>query len=149
MSRSNQLDGTRVCIARLLRGRTPACSQAESTHSAEEADDMTCAICLDRTQLVDIALVKGCEHQYCGECLGILDGYPHQLRKRLQHQPLNGTREQRSTLELSCPAVVVSLTVCTPACCMQPAVQGSCIPFWSSCCAFCQAVDLLTCLGAT
>lgn len=31
-----------------------------------EADDMTCAICLERTQLVELALVKGCEHQYCG-----------------------------------------------------------------------------------
>jgi hypothetical protein len=28
---------------------------------------MTCAICLERTPLVEIALVKGCEHQYCGE----------------------------------------------------------------------------------
>lgn len=28
---------------------------------------MTCAICLERTQLEEIALVKGCEHQYCGE----------------------------------------------------------------------------------
>jgi hypothetical protein len=42
-------------------------SQGTNSISAEEADDMTCAICLERTQLEEIALVKGCEHQYCGE----------------------------------------------------------------------------------
>lgn len=42
--------------------------QGADGDSAEEADDMTCAICLERTPLIEIALVKGCEHQYCGEC---------------------------------------------------------------------------------
>lgn len=46
-----------------LPARVP-CLQGDS---AEEADDMTCAICLERTALTEIALVKGCEHQYCGE----------------------------------------------------------------------------------
>jgi hypothetical protein len=42
--------------------------QGADGDSAEEADDMTCAVCLERTPLIEIALVKGCEHQYCGEC---------------------------------------------------------------------------------
>uniref|UniRef100_A0A383VAZ7 RING-type domain-containing protein n=1 Tax=Tetradesmus obliquus TaxID=3088 RepID=A0A383VAZ7_TETOB len=52
---------------------TPA--QAEEGDAAEEAaseasaDDMTCAICLERTQLTELALVKGCEHQYCVNCI--------------------------------------------------------------------------------
>lgn len=29
-------------------------------------DDLTCAICLGQIQPLDLALVKGCEHQYCG-----------------------------------------------------------------------------------
>lgn len=30
-------------------------------------DDLTCAICLGQIQPLDLALIKGCEHQYCGE----------------------------------------------------------------------------------
>ncbi|KAF6262126.1 hypothetical protein COO60DRAFT_1282794 [Scenedesmus sp. NREL 46B-D3] len=50
-------------------------SQVEKGDAADEAasetsaDDMTCAICLDRTALTEIALVKGCEHQYCVNCI--------------------------------------------------------------------------------
>jgi len=45
----------------------------EDEAAAEQAasdtpDDMTCAICLERTPITDIALLKGCEHQYCGMC---------------------------------------------------------------------------------
>jgi hypothetical protein len=29
-------------------------------------DDLTCAICLGQIPPLDLALVKGCEHQYCG-----------------------------------------------------------------------------------
>jgi hypothetical protein len=41
--------------------------------AAEEADEdspneMTCAICLEQTPLAELALIKGCEHQYCGRC---------------------------------------------------------------------------------
>ena len=32
-----------------------------------EPDEGTCAICLDRTPVEEVALVKGCEHSYCGE----------------------------------------------------------------------------------
>jgi len=32
-------------------------------------DDLTCAICLGQIQPLDLALVKGCEHQYCGACV--------------------------------------------------------------------------------
>ena len=34
-----------------------------------EPDEGTCAICLDRTPVEEVALVKGCEHSYCGEPL--------------------------------------------------------------------------------
>jgi len=42
--------------------------------AAEEADEdgpneMTCAICLEQTPLADLALIKGCEHQYCVNCI--------------------------------------------------------------------------------
>lgn len=32
------------------------------------ADELTCAICLDQIPPVDLAVVKGCEHLYCGRC---------------------------------------------------------------------------------
>lgn len=32
-----------------------------------EPDEGICAICLDRTPVEEVALVKGCEHSYCGE----------------------------------------------------------------------------------
>jgi hypothetical protein len=34
-----------------------------------EADDLTCAICLDQIAVEDICVVKGCEHVYCGKGL--------------------------------------------------------------------------------
>ncbi|KAK9905509.1 hypothetical protein WJX75_001177 [Coccomyxa subellipsoidea] len=34
-----------------------------------EADDLTCAICLDQIAVEDICVVKGCEHVYCGNCI--------------------------------------------------------------------------------
>jgi hypothetical protein len=48
-------------------------NEEENEAAAEQAasdtpDDMTCAICLERTPITDIALIKGCEHQYCGMC---------------------------------------------------------------------------------
>lgn len=30
-------------------------------------DDLTCAICLCQPEPVDLAIIKGCEHNYCGE----------------------------------------------------------------------------------
>ena len=32
-------------------------------------DDLTCAICLCQPEPVDLAIIKGCEHNYCGELL--------------------------------------------------------------------------------
>eukprot|EP00775_Hariotina_reticulata_P008645 gene8645-8826_t len=46
-------------------GDEAAAEQAAS----DTPDDMTCAICLERTPITDIALVKGCEHQYCVHCI--------------------------------------------------------------------------------
>lgn len=34
---------------------------------AVEIDDLTCAICLEQMKLADTAIIKGCEHSYCGE----------------------------------------------------------------------------------
>eukprot|EP00891_Asterochloris_glomerata_P009667 jgi/Astpho2/9667/Aster-03930 len=34
-----------------------------------EPDEGTCAICLDRTPVEEVALVKGCEHSYCAKCI--------------------------------------------------------------------------------
>lgn len=34
--------------------------------SAQEANDMTCAICLDQIPIAEICAIKGCEHVYCG-----------------------------------------------------------------------------------
>ena len=36
---------------------------------AVEIDDLTCAICLEQMKLADTAIIKGCEHSYCGEPL--------------------------------------------------------------------------------
>lgn len=38
-------------------------------HGDEGPDDLTCAICLGQIQPLDLALVKGCEHQYCVHCI--------------------------------------------------------------------------------
>ncbi|KAF8071339.1 hypothetical protein HT031_001423 [Scenedesmus sp. PABB004] len=42
---------------------------AEEAASDSSPDDMTCAICLERPELTDVALVKGCEHLYCVHCI--------------------------------------------------------------------------------
>ena len=34
--------------------------------SAEEANDMTCAICLDQIPVPELCAIKGCDHVYCG-----------------------------------------------------------------------------------
>lgn len=33
----------------------------------QEADDLTCAICLDQIAMEDVCVIKGCQHEYCGE----------------------------------------------------------------------------------
>lgn len=86
------------------------CCQAvgsDSEAGSEAApDDMTCAICLERTSLVDIALVKGCEHQYCGATLT-----SHALASRSVHHIAVPLMRAPSTLTLllCCSAVVCSL----------------------------------------
>lgn len=35
----------------------------------QEANDMTCAICLEQIALEDMCIVKGCEHVYCGTAI--------------------------------------------------------------------------------
>jgi len=34
-----------------------------------EPDDLTCAICLNSIQLENLALIKGCDHMYCANCI--------------------------------------------------------------------------------
>ena len=34
--------------------------------SATEANDMTCAICLDQIPVQELCAIKGCDHVYCG-----------------------------------------------------------------------------------
>ena len=34
--------------------------------SAQEANDMTCAICLDQIPVPELCAIKGCDHVYCG-----------------------------------------------------------------------------------
>ena len=34
--------------------------------SAQEANDMTCAICLDQIPVSELCAIKGCDHVYCG-----------------------------------------------------------------------------------
>ena len=36
--------------------------------SAQEANDMTCAICLDQIPVPELCAIKGCDHVYCGAC---------------------------------------------------------------------------------
>eukprot|EP00878_Enallax_costatus_P001092 GHUV01001229.1.p1 GENE.GHUV01001229.1~~GHUV01001229.1.p1 ORF type:complete len:474 (+),score=182.08 GHUV01001229.1:261-1682(+) len=71
---------------------------AEEADSDYLADDMTCAICLERTDLTDIALVKGCEHQYCVHCIlqwAMCKEWCPQCKKPfdylLTHRQLDGT----------------------------------------------------------
>jgi hypothetical protein len=64
-----------------------------------EANDMTCPICLDQIELEELAVVKGCDHVYCGEAqlfyvtLGVSDtpdgrhissGYSFEVQDRQQ-----------------------------------------------------------------
>ena len=37
--------------------------------SVQEANDMTCAICLDQIPVAELCAIKGCDHVYCGEQL--------------------------------------------------------------------------------
>ena len=34
--------------------------------SVQEANDMTCAICLDQIPVAELCAIKGCDHVYCG-----------------------------------------------------------------------------------
>jgi hypothetical protein len=34
---------------------------------SDSPDDLTCAICLCQPEPVNLAIIKGCEHSYCGE----------------------------------------------------------------------------------
>jgi hypothetical protein len=38
-------------------------------NSDSESGDMTCAICLHSIDLPDMAMVKGCDHLYCAQCI--------------------------------------------------------------------------------
>lgn len=38
-------------------------------HTCEAEGDMTCAICLGEIPLEDLAMVKGCDHIYCAQCI--------------------------------------------------------------------------------
>eukprot|EP00877_Chromochloris_zofingiensis_P000772 jgi/Chrzof1/10696/Cz05g09050.t1 len=56
------------------RGMQAEQKSSDGHHTAEEAasdgpGEMTCAICLEETSVMDLALVKGCEHQYCVHCI--------------------------------------------------------------------------------
>ena len=48
-----------------LPSTTPE-DMAASADSDHDADDLTCAICLDQIAVEEICAVKGCEHVYCG-----------------------------------------------------------------------------------
>lgn len=40
-----------------------------SSGAGQEADEFTCAICLSQPAPVDLAVIKGCEHNYCAPCI--------------------------------------------------------------------------------
>lgn len=42
-------------------------STEEGKANDEDFSDLTCAICLNDIDLQDLAMVKGCEHAYCGK----------------------------------------------------------------------------------
>ena len=46
----------------------PAKADQDNSGAApdQEANEMTCAICLEQIALEDMCIVKGCEHVYCG-----------------------------------------------------------------------------------
>lgn len=50
------------------KARDPAKLDRDGPAAApdQEANDMTCAICLEQIALEDMCIVKGCEHVYCG-----------------------------------------------------------------------------------
>ena len=37
--------------------------------SAKDANDMTCAICLDQIPVQELCAIKGCDHVYCGSSM--------------------------------------------------------------------------------
>lgn len=45
----------------------PPCPRSPTRSATSEAGDLTCAICLGDIRLEDMAMVKGCDHIYCGE----------------------------------------------------------------------------------
>jgi hypothetical protein len=59
-------DGTATCRE---SGRAIAVQETvpEEGGRGGEANDMTCPICLDQIELEELAVVKGCDHVYCGE----------------------------------------------------------------------------------
>lgn len=99
---------------------------SEGEEAAEEADDMTCAICLERTPLIEIALVKGCEHQYCGE---LIEGAFTQAREH-GLQPLPAWKP--NTL------VISPLHLTAWSCSLPPLLCAvNCILQWSLCKEWC------------
>ena len=45
------------------------CQPQHLLEEDSEPDDLTCAICLNSIQLENLALVKGCDHMYCANCI--------------------------------------------------------------------------------
>lgn len=46
-----------------------AAGPASPLDEGDAPDDLTCAICLGQIPPLDMAFVKGCEHQYCVHCI--------------------------------------------------------------------------------
>lgn len=47
----------------------PACASGSKSDHESEPGDLTCAICLANIPLEDLAMVKGCDHMYCVNCI--------------------------------------------------------------------------------
>lgn len=74
-------------------GGSASCPSPDAAPPADEGpDDLTCAICLGQIAPLDLALVKGCEHQYCGarragrQQRGPGAGHPRPAPERLAQQ---------------------------------------------------------------
>ncbi len=60
------VEHTDAALGTALQLTPPAKGKPIEKLSAQEANDMTCAICLDQIPVAELCAIKGCDHVYCG-----------------------------------------------------------------------------------
>ena len=87
---------------------------------ATSADEMTCSICLQQTELEEIASVKDCEHTYCG-----MSGNREMSKASAVRSAASPSRQQRLSLLAGSLCDGMRLKLLLSSCCCQADLRES------------------------